>query len=105
MTGRDTGQSRQRLPKCRLSRSDDRSQGRRQPARAAREPLTAGRRKGYAILTLVPTQPANRVRFDGGTPPTTSTAIGGRDEQGISVFFKNASEEANGENDERPHER
>jgi hypothetical protein len=37
MTGRGTRQSRQRLPKCRLSRSDGRGQGRRKPARVARE--------------------------------------------------------------------
>jgi len=36
MTGRGTRQSHQRLPKCRLSRSDGRGQGRRKPARVAR---------------------------------------------------------------------
>ena len=38
MTGRVAGQSRQRLLKCRLSRSDGRGRGRRQPASEARGP-------------------------------------------------------------------
>jgi hypothetical protein len=65
MTGRVTRQSRQRPPNCRLSRSDGRSQGRRQPART-RVPLTARRRGGYPLFRLVLIQPPTRVRFDGG---------------------------------------
>ena len=66
MTGRVMRQSRQRLLKCPLSRSDGHGQGRRQPASSASALLTARRRGGYPILTLVLTQPATRVRFDGG---------------------------------------
>ena len=66
MTGRVPRQSRQRLLKCSLSRSHGRRQGRRQPASFASAPLTAGRRGGYPLLTPVLTQPATRVRFDGG---------------------------------------
>lgn len=66
MTGRVTRQSRQRPLKCPLSRSDGRGQGRRKPASSPSAPLTARRRGGYPILTLVLTQPATRVRFDGG---------------------------------------
>src|SRR5262249_11811560 len=49
-----------------FSRSDGRGQGRRHPASFASEPLTAGRRGGYPLLTSLPIQPATRVRFDGG---------------------------------------
>jgi len=66
MTGRVIRQSRQRPPNCRLGRSDGRSQGRRQSTRAARAPLTAHRRGGHPIFTLVLIQPAIRVRFAGG---------------------------------------
>ena len=66
MTGRVTRQSRQRPPKCRFSRSDGCSQGRRKTTRAARAPLTAGRRGGYPIFRLVLIKPATCVRFDGG---------------------------------------
>jgi hypothetical protein len=67
MIGRVTWQSsRERLLKCLFSRSDGRGQGRRQPAREARGPLTAGRRGGYPLLTPVLTQPATRVRFERG---------------------------------------
>ena len=66
MTGRGTRRAHQRLPKCRLSRSDGRGQGRRKPARVARGTLTACRRGGYPILALGLTQPAARVRFNGG---------------------------------------
>jgi hypothetical protein len=66
VTGRGIRQSRQRLLKCRLSRSDGRGQGRQQPTSEARGPLTARRRGGYPRLKLVLTQPAARVRFDGG---------------------------------------
>jgi hypothetical protein len=75
VTGRVTRQSRQRLLKCRLSRSDDRGQGRRQPASAARGPLTAGRRGGYPLLTPVLIQPATRVRSDGGNSKTLRTCF------------------------------
>jgi hypothetical protein len=71
MTGRGTRQSRQRPLNCRLSRSDGRSQGRRQPART-RAPLTACRRGGYPLFRLVLIQPANRVRFDGGNSSHTT---------------------------------
>ncbi len=47
MTGRQVRQSRQRLLNRLTSRSAGRSQGRRKPARAAREPLTACPRTGY----------------------------------------------------------
>ena len=45
LTGRAGRQSRQRLPNNLTSRSAGRGQGRRQPARAAREPLTAAARE------------------------------------------------------------
>lgn len=66
MTGCFTQQSQPRLLSCRRSRSDGRGQGRRKPARAAREPLTARRREGYSLYLLVPIQPATAVRFHRG---------------------------------------
>ena len=66
MTGRVTRQSRQRLLKYSFSRSDGRGQGQGHPASFASEPLTAGRRGGYPLLTSLLIQPATRVRFDGG---------------------------------------
>ena len=61
MTGRATRQSRQRLLNNLTSRSVGRGQGRRQPARLAREPLTAA--GAEAIRTL-------RVNLDTSTLTT-----------------------------------
>jgi ribosomal protein L19E len=61
MTGRATRQSRQRLLNNLTSRSVGRGQGRRQPARVAREPLTAA--GAEAIRTL-------RVNLDTSTLTT-----------------------------------
>jgi hypothetical protein len=81
VTSRVSWHSLPRLPKCPFRRSDGRSQGRPQPARAARAPLTAGRSEGYSLL--VRNQPAYCVRFDRGNsishfgslrPITTGTA-------------------------------
>jgi hypothetical protein len=47
MNGCGARQSPMRLHNHRPSRGDGRSQERRQPARSASEPLTAGRRGGY----------------------------------------------------------
>ena len=63
MTGCFTQQSQPRLPSCSRSRSVGRGQGRRQPARVEREPLTARRRRGYSPYKLVLIQPATAVRF------------------------------------------
>ena len=64
MTGRGSRQLLPLLPKSPSGRSDGRSQGRPEPARTARTPLTARRSGGYSLLVL--SQLANRVRFDGG---------------------------------------
>ena len=66
MTGCFKQQSQPRLPNCPTSHRDGSGQGRRQPARPAREPLTARRRGGYFLYPLVLTQPATAARFHKG---------------------------------------